>query len=303
MKTKAKFFRLFLVMVLFVSAAVAMAQTNQSTTQSVCISNQPYVINPTTGGTYTWSITPGVAGTNWTINGTSNSITVDWLTTGTYTLSVFTTALSCPGSPVSVVVTVVAQPVGPTLLAKTPDLADVCVGTDVSATFTAGSGGVGCSDVFEYSYDNSASWVPYTPGTPITTTGHTKVDIRGQRAGCTADLGCTGTPWVTLASWNVTPLLIVSVDITAGVDPVCAGTSVTYTANPTNGGTAPTYAWHVNGGGVVSTLSTYTYVPTVGDIITCDVVSNLTCTSPLPVTGTFTPVVNPLPVTDPIFHN
>jgi hypothetical protein len=41
---------------------------------------------------------------------------------------------------------VVAQPVGPTLLLKTPNLATICTGTAVSATFNAGSGGAGCSD-------------------------------------------------------------------------------------------------------------------------------------------------------------
>ncbi len=80
------------------------------------------------------------------------------------------------------------QPTGPTLDAKIPDLATICDGQPVSATFTAGTGGVGCSDAFEYSYDGSGIWNSYTPGNTIITTGHTRVDIRGQRTGCTA--GC-----------------------------------------------------------------------------------------------------------------
>jgi len=97
------------------------------------------------------------------------------------------------------------QPTGPALNTKTPNLAAVCDGQAVSATFSAGSGGVGCTDVFQYSYDGSGTWNSYTPGTDIITTGHSRVDIRGQRSGCTAGSGCTGTAWVTLVTWNVNP--------------------------------------------------------------------------------------------------
>jgi hypothetical protein len=68
--------------------------------------------------------------------------------------------------------TINLQPVGPTLNVKTPNQAGVCNGELVSATFNAGSGGVGCSDVFQYSFDNSGSWFPYTPGNSLSTTGH-----------------------------------------------------------------------------------------------------------------------------------
>jgi len=35
---------------------------------------------------------------------------------------------------------VVPQPIGPTINAKTPNVATICAGTSVSATFNAGSG-------------------------------------------------------------------------------------------------------------------------------------------------------------------
>lgn len=304
MKTKTNFLRIVLMLLLFGSASASIAQSSQTPTQSVCVGNQPYLVtaNPDPTATYTWSITPGTAGVNWTINGSSNSITIDWLIPGVYTLSVFTSANGCSGPPTTVEVTVVAQPVGPTLLAKTPAGPDVCDGTPVSATFTAGSGGVGCADEYQYRYDGTGTWSTYTPGDALSTTGHTMVEIQGRRAGCTSGAGCTGTDWVTLASWNVTALLLPTVNITASADPVCAGTSVTYTANVTNGGT-PTYEWHVNGGSVVGTSSTYSYVPQTGDVVTCIVVANAACTSTAPVTGTFNPVVNPLPTTSPIWHN
>ena len=45
-------------------------------------------------------------------------------------------------------VTIVTQPAGPTLNVKTPNIATVCDGTLVNATFNAGTGGVGCADDF-----------------------------------------------------------------------------------------------------------------------------------------------------------
>ncbi|MFZ4520113.1 MAG: hypothetical protein ACOYNC_00330 [Bacteroidales bacterium] len=302
MKTKMNMFRWLLILVLAVSAAATMAQQNQLPTQTVCVGQQPYHVDPSAlpNPVYTWSITGGGA----IISGQGTTdIVIDWtIAGGPYTLSVFTTSNACPGDPQSVDVTVNPQPVGPTLLVMTPPGPSVCDGTLVSATFTPGSGGVGCSDEFEYRYDGVGPWTTYAEGSPINTTGHTMVEIQGRRAGCAAGAGCTGTPWVTLATWNVTTVLTVTVDIVASADPVCEGTSVTYTANVTNGGT-PTYEWHVNGGPIVGTNQTYTYVPVAGDVITCIAVSNLACASTLPVTGTFTPTVNPKPVTSGIWHN
>jgi hypothetical protein len=107
---------------------------------------------------------------------------------------------------------------------------------------------------------------------------------------------------VTLATWNVTSLIVPAVNITASADPVCEGTQVTYTANVTNGINV-TYQWFVNGNPVGTGGTTYTYIPVVGDVITCTIVVNDPCTSTAPVTGTFTPTVNPKPVTTPIWHN
>jgi len=305
MKTKLRILQSLLVAILLLGGVMnGMAQTNQSPKDTVCVGNQPYLVSPSSlpNPTYTWAISPGTDGVEWQINGTTNSITVDWNVPGIYTLSVFTTSKGCSGPAQQVEITVVAQPVGPTLLAQLP-AATVCDGTLVSATFNPGSGGVGCADEYQYSYDGSGVWVAYTPGTDITTTGHTSVEIQGRRDGCITGSGCTGTAWVTLATWTITAPLTVTVNITASADDVCEGTEVTYTANVTNGGT-PTYEWHVNGGTtVLGTDATFVYTPVIGDEITCIVVSNATCASTAPVTGTFNPIVNPKPNTSAIFHN
>jgi trimeric autotransporter adhesin len=98
-------------MLLLASTAGVWAQTNQSPTQTVPVGNEPYLVTSTPRSTYSWSITPGNSGTTWEINGTGNSITVDWNIPGVYTLSVVeTNSEGCHGLPVSVTVTVYQNP-------------------------------------------------------------------------------------------------------------------------------------------------------------------------------------------------
>jgi hypothetical protein len=100
-----------LLMLLFPVSSAVWAQSNPSPTQTVPIGNEPYLVTPTPGSTYSWSITPGSSGTEWSINGTGNSITADWNSPGVYTLSVIeTNAQGCNGLPVSVIVTVYQTP-------------------------------------------------------------------------------------------------------------------------------------------------------------------------------------------------
>ncbi|MBL0359429.1 MAG: autotransporter-associated beta strand repeat-containing protein [Chitinophagaceae bacterium] len=91
----------------------------------------------------------------------------------------------------------------------------------------------------------------------------------------------------------------VSIAITSGTNPACAGTSVTFTATPTNGG-APGYQWKKNGvdiGG--ETAVTYTTSTlSNGDIITCVMTPSGSCvTAATAVSGGITMTINPLPAT------
>jgi len=303
MKRLKRVQHLLLVMLLSGVNFGASAQTSQTVTQSACVGNQIYKVDPIVGATFVWSITGGIPA-DYQINGTTNTISVDWNSAGTYVLSVYSySVISCPSTSKSVTVTVVNQPVGPVLNVKSPNVASVCDGTNVSATFTAGTGGVGCSDVFEYRFDGG-SWTAYTSGTNLNTTAHTSVEIQGQRAGCTADAGCSGTSWVTLASWTVNPNVVVSVTNAASQNNVCGTTAITFTATPTNGGASPIYAWYVNGIVQVGTTALFNYSPLNGDAVYATLTSNATCATGNPATSnTETMVVNTATSTSAIWHN
>ena len=108
--------------------------------------------------------------------------------------------------------------------------------------------------------------------------------------------GCGGTKTAQQAI-SINPVLPVSVSISASANPVCAGTSVTFTATPVNGGTTPVYVWKVNG----NTTGTNNHIFTINtlannDIITCIMTSsNTLCATGSPATSnSITIVVKPV---------
>ena len=106
--------------------------------------------------------------------------------------------------------------------------------------------------------------------------------------------GCTAAD---TKSVIVNPSIPVSVSIAASANPVCSGTSVTFTATPTNGG-APSYQWKLNGGNVGTNSSTYTNSTLVNaDQVNCVMTSSLTpCATNNPATSnTVTMTINPNP--------
>ena len=77
----------------------------------------------------------------------------------------------------------------------------------------------------------------------------------------------------------------VSVSIAASANPVCQGTSVTFTATPINGGTTPAYQWKVNAINAGSDNALFSYIPASGDQVSCVLTSNITCTTGNPATS------------------
>jgi hypothetical protein len=182
---------------------------------TVCeLANTNFTITATGATIYQWQVDNGGGFANVTNNANYSGAT-------TPTLNLIATPLSfngyiyhCiasngSGSATSnpATLTVTALPVSPSLLVKTPATVSVADGTPVSATFNAGSGGTGgCTDDFRYTTDGGTTYLVYTPGSPISTTGLAAasgfVFIEGRRAGCAT---CSGS-YTVLAAWRVSPL-------------------------------------------------------------------------------------------------
>jgi len=63
----------------------------------------------------------------------------------------------------------------------------------------------------------------------------------------------------------VNPNLPVSVSVSPSANPVCMGTTVTFTATPTNGGSNPQYQWKVNGNDAGTNSPVFTFITVNGD--------------------------------------
>ncbi len=97
--------------------------------------------------------------------------------------------------------TVEQTPVSGTL-AKYPNVDTVCIGDDVSAALSAGSGGNGNDSISFRTHDGSAwsGWINYTSGTDISTTGKTNIEIQTIRQGTYCNNNGAET-----VSWNTFP--------------------------------------------------------------------------------------------------
>jgi hypothetical protein len=139
--------------------------------------------------------------------------------------------------------------------------------------------------------------------TGATNVSYSYVPANNDAVSCvlTSNTTCaTGNPATSnTVTMTVNPILRVSVAIAASANPVCSGTSVTFTATPTNGGTSPAYQWIVNGNNVAgATNVSYSYETVNGDNVYCVLTSNVICpTQNQATSNTINMTVNPnLPV-------
>ena len=248
--------------------------------------------NPVCDGTsVTFTATPTNGGTNPTYQWYKNTVAVGTGTTYSYTpangdqVYVVMTAdptLNCgTGSPAtSNTIPMVVNPLLPVSVSIAASANSVCDGTSVTFTATPTNGGT--TPTYQW-YKNSTAM-----GTEPT---YTYTPAHGDQVYVvmTADptLTCgTGSPATSdTVSMVVNPLLPASVSIEASANPVCDGTSVTFTATPTNGGTNPVYQWRVNSTPTGSNLPIFSYNPANGDVVTCVLTSNANCISGNPSTS------------------
>ncbi len=70
--------------------------------------------------------------------------------------------------------------------------------------------------------------------------------------------------------------VVASVTITGNMNDVCVGTQVTFESVVSGGGNNPQYQWYVNDV-AVATGSAYNYIPSDGDLVKVEMMSDLTC--------------------------
>jgi uncharacterized protein (TIGR02145 family) len=248
-----------------------------------------FTATPTNGGTtpsYQWKVNGANAGVNlptYSYNPLNGDIvkciltSSETCTTGNPSTSNQIVMVVNNNLPVSVTVTASQNP--------------VCPGTLV--TYTASPVNGGLTPLYQWSVNGT--------GTGTNSPTYAYVPLNGDLINCTltsSETCTTGNPASgTPVSETVTPNLPVTATITASANPVCSGTSVTFTAIPGNGGMSPSFQWQVNSSNAGTNTSTYSYPPLSGDQVRCIVTSSVACPTGNPATSnTVNMLINSNPV-------
>jgi len=276
-----------------VTSSPAVNVTISSSANTICAGTQvTYTAAPVNGGgnpTFQWQVNGATAGINadtYSYTPANNDIVRCILTS-----SITGCIMNNPDT--SNTITMIVNPILNVSVSITSSANPVCSGTSVTFTATPTNGG--SSPAFQWKVNG------INAGTNSMNFTYSPLDndvvscvLTSSIANCITN-NPSASNTITMA---VNPNLPVSLSVSPSANPVCTGTSVTFTANPINEGSAPVYQWKVNGNNVGTNNTTYTYIPVNGDVITCVLTSNAVCASGNPaVSNTVTMTVNPnLPV-------
>jgi hypothetical protein len=277
MKTKIRFSKCIMVLILLSASVPILAQLNQNLSQVVCIGTQSYSVDLPSGiagSTYAWTLSGG--GVISSGNGTY-SVTVNWTTPGgPYTLSVIRNDGTCDGPPQSVSVTVNASPSAGLTSSATANT--ICAGESVTFTATGGP----TYEFFVNGVSQGAAGATSTFTTSSLTNGQT-VTCKVTNAGdCSAI-----SPGITM---TVNDLPTAGLSSNAPGNTICAGASVTFTAT---GGTLYEFFINAVSQGAASATSAFTTSAlTNGQVVTVKVTNASGCSS---ISSGITMTVNALP--------
>ncbi len=241
-----------------------------------------FTATPTNGGTsptYAWTVNGSPASTN------SATFVTTSLTNNSNIQVTLTSDIACAtGNPAAS--NIINYTVNPILTPSVSIVAspsnNVCVGDLVTFTATPTNGG------------STPSYAWFVNGTPVGTNSPTfssstlvSTDIVSVELTSNALCTSTNTALSNNITMTVNPLIAPSVTIAANTpSPICAGTSVTFTATPTNGGAAPSYAWFINATPAGTNSATFTTTTLAnGDVVSVQMTSNAVCPSPTTVTS------------------
>ena len=265
------------------------------TTSIPSVTNNPLSKSICSGESTNIALTSSVPGTNfyWAATLTSGNVTgfspdsglvinqvlVNSLSNpGIVTYHITPKVGSCTGTPVDFVVTV--TPGDSVKVSISVSMNNICAGTPV--TFTATPTNPGITPVYQWKVNGINS------GTNSTT--FTNTPLNGDVVTCLLTSSLTSCISNNPALSNsilmvIDSVLIVNISINPSSNPVCAGSSVTFTATPINGGTTPFFQWKVNGMNTGTDSPNFSYIPVNGDLVSCILTSSETCTSDNPASS------------------
>jgi len=198
--------------------------------------------------------------------------------------------ITCYGQPR--VFTITVKPILPVSVSIDESANNICYGTTVTFLATPVNGGT--APVYNWFVNGMPIFFVYTHNLVFTPHDGDEVYCRLN----SSDICVSGNPAESNhITMTVYPVLPASVTITPSANPVCNGATVNMTASAVNGGASPAFQWKRNGNNAGTNSPAYTFVPANGDVITCQLTSNLPCVTGNPATSnavTFT--VEPLPV-------
>ncbi len=188
---------------------------------------------------------------------------------GTYTVLATNSTTSCQTT-MTGSVTVVVNPVVSPVVTLTTGVGDtVCEGTNV--TFTALTTNGGTAPAYQWTVNGAIASLGST---------YSYAPANGDIVGVTMTSSAVcATPAVVGSSVTMTvdPNLMPTVGVSANPGTVvCAGTPVVFSASIIGGGTTPGFTWMKNGT-TAGTSSTYSYIPSNGDVVYCILNSNYHC--------------------------
>jgi uncharacterized protein (TIGR02145 family) len=269
-----------------ISNAITMIVTPpQPVSVSIVASNNPvcvgipetFTATPVNGGTspvYQWRVNGLFAGTN------SSVFTYTPLNGDVVTCQLTSNATCISGNPaISNPIAIIVRPEQPVSVTISASPNPFCIGQPV--TFTANPVNGGTSPFYQWKVNGVTAGTNSSIFIYIPNPGDTVNCLLTSNQACICNNPALSNTIIMVASSS----LPVSVTISASMNPLCAGTTVTYTATIINGGSSPNYQWKVNGLNKGTNYYKYEYAPANGDTITCQLTSNLACATGNPATS------------------
>jgi hypothetical protein len=266
-----------------------------SGTNPTCLGQSvTFAASPTNGGTnptYQWKVgTTNVA--------TGQSYTVSSLANGQVVTCLMTSNATC-AAPVAATSNSITMIVNSTTVVPKVDVAITaganpsCSGQAVTFSAAPTNGGASPSYQWKVGTANVGSGPTYTSSS--LTNGQIVSCTMTSSLPCANPLTSTSSPITMAVGTSAVPA--VSVAVTSGNNPSCAGQPIGFTATPINGGTSPSFQWKVNNVDVVTGQTFSALNLTSGQVVTCIMTPNLPCASlssvsSVPITVTTNPSPN-----------